>query len=157
MTLLALKLLLGAALVVGASLAARRFGPRVGGVVAGLPAITAPILIVLALDHGNSFAADAATASLLAMVGLLAFVVVYAAVCPHVRWWTALTVGWAASSLVTAGLDELHVGAYATLAIVSAAGALALVLLPRSPAGAPLPRQQRRWDLALRGRRRSQS
>ena len=148
---LALKLLLGPALVVGASLATRRFGPRVGGVVAGLPAITAPILIVLAVDHGRAFAADAATGSLLAMVSLLAFVLAYAFVCRRVAWWTALAVGWTVSGIVTAGLDEVHVGPYVALVIVIAATLVTLALLPHAQ-GAPRAVEMRpRWDLVLRG------
>jgi flagellar biogenesis protein FliO len=150
-TLLALKLLLGPALVIGASLAARRFGPRLGGVVAGLPAITAPILIVVAIDHGLSFAVDAATAALLGMVGLLAFVLTYAWVSHRVSWMAALGAGWAASSIVTAGLDQVHVGPYTAVLIVSVASVLTLALLPRARPGAPSGGTQQRWDLALRG------
>ena len=73
MAVLVLKVVLGPALVVGASLAARRFGSRVGGIVGGIPAITGSILVVLALDQGTRFASQAA-ASLLGMVGTLAFV-----------------------------------------------------------------------------------
>lgn len=148
---LALKLLLGPALVVGASLATRRFGPRVGGVVAGLPAVTGPILIVLALDHGRAFAAEAATGSLLATISLLTFVLAYAFVCRRVGWWWALTVGWTASAFVTAGLDGVHVGPYVALASVVAAALVTLALLPAAP-GAPRAIQTgRSWDLAFRG------
>jgi hypothetical protein len=48
---LALKLILAPAFVVGASLTARRFGPRIGGLVGGLPVVAGPILLVLAIVH----------------------------------------------------------------------------------------------------------
>ena len=48
---LALKLILAPAFVVGASLTARRFGPRIGGLVGGLPVVGGPILLVLAIVH----------------------------------------------------------------------------------------------------------
>jgi len=150
LTLLALKLLLGPALVAVASVATRRFGARVGGVVAGLPAITGPILVVLALDHGRSFAADAATASLLAMVGLLAFVVAYAAASSRVSWQTSLGASYLVSAGVTAALVPVEVGPYGALLISGGATALTLACLPR-PAATVLQTESRpRWDLALR-------
>ena len=54
MTLLAVKLLLAPMFVVGASLTARRFGPRIGGLVGGLPVVAGPILLAYALAHGES-------------------------------------------------------------------------------------------------------
>ena len=62
----------------GASLAARRYGARIGGLVGGLPVVAGPILLVFALSHGRAFAADAAAGTLLGIVSLLAFIVVYA-------------------------------------------------------------------------------
>ena len=59
----ALKLLLAPGFVVGASLTARRFGPRVGGLVGGLPVVAGPILLVIAILHGEDFGADASAAS----------------------------------------------------------------------------------------------
>ena len=58
---LALKLILAPAFVVGASLIARRFGPRIGGLVGGLPVVAGPILLVLAIVHDRAFAARSAT------------------------------------------------------------------------------------------------
>jgi len=57
---LAVKVLLAPSFVVGASLAARRFGPRIGGLVGGLPLVASPILLVYALTDGRVFAAGAA-------------------------------------------------------------------------------------------------
>ena len=52
MAVLALRILLAPCFVVVASLVARRFGARISGVVAGLPVIAGPILLVLELEHG---------------------------------------------------------------------------------------------------------
>ena len=85
-TLLAVKLLLAPAFVVGASLTARRHGPRVGGLVGALPVVAGPILLVYALAHGRAFAAHAAAGTLLGLISLTAFVVVYARLAGRVRW-----------------------------------------------------------------------
>jgi hypothetical protein len=149
--ILLVKVVLGPSLVVGASLAARRFGSRVGGVVAGVPAITGSILLVLALDHGRGFASKAATGALLGMVGAVAFVLTYAAVSRRFGWPAALAGGWAAFALIATALRPVREGPVVALLIASAAISLTLALLPRAP-GRPSSRPASRpaWDLVLR-------
>ena len=96
MGLLAITLLLAPGFVVGASLAARRFGARIGGLIAGLPVVVGPILLVYA--HGRAFAAGAAAGTLLGLVSLIAFVVVYAHLAGRVFWGASLIAGWLARS-----------------------------------------------------------
>ena len=60
MYVLALKLLLAPLLVVASSLAGRRWGPRLAGILVVLPIVAGPILLILYLDHGSAFTADAA-------------------------------------------------------------------------------------------------
>jgi len=59
-TLLAAKLLLSPLCVVVVSLAGRRWGVAVAGVLGGLPVVAGPILLVETLIHGRDFGADAA-------------------------------------------------------------------------------------------------
>lgn len=150
MGVLATKLLLAPAFVVAASLAARHYGPRIGGLVGGLPVVAGPILLVFALDHGPVFAAGAAAGTLLGLVSLLAFIVVYAHLASHVRWWWSLVLGWGAFFAMTAALSAVTLGADSALAVVLVAIALTLLVLPQ-------PRGERSgsvalpaWDLPLR-------
>ena len=82
MALLATKLLLAPLCVVAVSLAGRRWGVAVAGVLGGLPVVAGPILLVLTLLHGDAFGADAAAGTLLGLAALTAFVVVYGRVAP---------------------------------------------------------------------------
>lgn len=68
---------------------------RVAGVVAGLPAIGGLILVVLAIDEGRRFAEQAAVGTMLGVVGVTLYVVVYAALA-RFGWAIALAGGWAA-------------------------------------------------------------
>jgi hypothetical protein len=148
-TVLALKLLLAPAFVVAASLVSRRFGVLVAGVVAGLPAIAGPILLVLALDHGHAFARDAATGTLLGIVALVGFVLAFAWVCLRASWPWALAAGWGSFAAVVASLRPVHVAPVAAFALACAACVCGLLLLPRATAEAAAPRTPR-FDLALR-------
>jgi hypothetical protein len=65
--ILLLKLTLTPLLIGGASLAARRWGPSVGGWIVSLPLTSAPVVFFLALDHGPTFAASAAVGVLVGL------------------------------------------------------------------------------------------
>lgn len=148
--ILALKLLLAPTLVVTASLAVRRFGPRVGGLIGGLPVVAGPILLVLALLHGRSFGADAATGSLLGLGSLAAFVAVYGAACPRVSPPTALVLGWCTFLAATALLAPVGAGAVPALAVACCSFWVALVLIPRPRDGTVVLSGPPVWDLPVR-------
>jgi hypothetical protein len=148
--LLAVKLLLAPAFVSAATLAARRFGTRVGGLIAGLPVVAGPILLIYALAHGRAFAAGAASGTLLGLVSLIAFVVVYARLAPRLFWGASMLAGWLAFALCTAVFSALSLPAGAALA-VTAVGLLAgLAFLPRPAAEPGVHPPPPLWDLPLR-------
>ena len=131
---LAIKLLLAPCFVVGASLVGRRHGPRVGGLVGALPVVAGPILLVYALAHGRAFAAHAAAGTLLGLISLIAFVVVYARLAGRVAWPAALVAGWLAFALGTLLFSALAIPLGVALALACAAVALGLALLPQPSA-----------------------
>jgi hypothetical protein len=148
---LALKLILAPAFVVGASLTARRFGPRIGGLVGGLPVVAGPILLVLAIVHDRAFAARSATTSLLGLVSLSAFVVVYGVAARRLRWPGALALAWTAFLAMTAVASAFHIAATPALAAAFASFVLARAVLP-APTGRPSPAAiaPPSWDLPVR-------
>jgi nitroreductase len=149
--LLAIKLLLAPSFVVGASLAARRLGARIGGLIAGLPVVAGPIVLVYALAHGRAFAAGAAAGTLLGLVSLIAFVVVYARLSRRLFWGVSMLAGWLAFALATAAFSALTVPAGAALAIAAAGLLAGLVALPRPGPEPPPQGTPPRWDLPVRG------
>ena len=150
MGVLAAKILLAPTFVVAASLAARRYGARVGGLVGGLPVVAGPILLVFALDHGAVFAAGAAAGTLLGLVSLLAFILVYSHLAGRISWAGSLFLGWTAFFLMTAMLSTVTVSPGPALAVVFVAIGLTLLVLPRTQS----PRRSAvvlpAWDLPLR-------
>jgi hypothetical protein len=150
MPLLAVKLLLAPSFVVGASLAARRFGPRVGGLIGGLPVVAGPILLVYALAHGRAFAAGAAAGTLLGVVSLAAFVVVYGRLASRLSWAASMLAGWLAFALATVAFSALSIPVGAALGLAGVGLVIGLAWLPRPSRGllpyAPPPM----WDLPLR-------
>lgn len=116
MSLLVAKLALAPTFVVLVSMIARRYGPRIGGVVGGLPVVAGPILLVLALQDGTAFAAEAAQNSVLSLAGLTAFVVVCARTPAGVPACAAVFAGWAVFLVVGVGVAAASLPLLAALA-----------------------------------------
>ena len=147
--MLALKLLLVPALLALISLAGKRWGPEVAGWLAGFPALTGPILLLLALEKGPAFAATAAMVSLSAVFGAVAYLVTYARTCRRHSPGVSLLAGLGSWSCAALLLTRLPPNAYASLLIALLTLAIAPRLFPRvsTPLGrAHLPR----YELLLR-------
>lgn len=149
MTLLAAKILLAPFCVVAVSLAGRRWGTAVAGVLGGLPVVAGPILLVVTLLHGREFGADAAAGTLLALVALAAFVVVYGRVAPAAGPVASVLCGWTAFLLCVAVLSLVQPPPAASLLLAGACFALGLRLLPAPPASSPAAAPPW-WDLPAR-------
>ncbi|GLY93359.1 hypothetical protein [Actinoplanes sp. NBRC 103695] len=130
MTLL-LKLVLAPLLVVASSLAGRRWGDRVAGMMAALPIVAGPILLITSVEHGTSFAAHAASASLLGLVSLAVFAVAFAHASRRFGWLPALAVAWTATVAADVVLAPWTVGPYWGLPIVLVAVVAARILVER--------------------------
>jgi hypothetical protein len=98
--------------MVAATLAGRRWGPRLGGSVAAFPAIVGPLLLVTVLQHGRDAASQAASGTVLGLVGLAAFAMTYGAMAHRHGWLSSLGVAWLAASLASGAvrLWALHLG-----------------------------------------------
>src|SRR3989442_4342774 len=83
MTLLFENLVLTPLLIAAVTLAGRRWGPAVGGWLAGLPLTSRPVSVFLTLEQGPGFAARAAVGTLAGLVGLGRFFGVYSRPSPH--------------------------------------------------------------------------
>jgi hypothetical protein len=149
MAVLLMKLTLAPALVAASTLAARRWGPLVGGVVGGFPAVVAPILIAIDIDHGDAFAARAAAGALTGLVSLCVFILAYGWVARRMHWLPALALSWAVYALATLALDRVSLGAAVALPVVLGCFALTYAALPSPGADADVPAPAR-WDLPLR-------
>ena len=144
-----LKLLLVPALIAGVTLAARRWGPRVGGLLTALPVVAGPTLTFYAVEQGNGFAAIAAEGTLLGLVAVGAFSVAYAATAMRFPWTISLLAGWVTFGLVTLFLYRTHFSLSIDLFLTVAALLLARECLP-SPRPVVVAPRHTVWDLPLR-------
>lgn len=150
MAVLAAKLLLAPTFVVCASLAARRWGAVVGGVIGGLPVVAGPILLILAIQHGSTFGSRAAAATLLGLISLTAFVLTYAFLARHAKWPVCLLAGWIAFLVMTTVLYRFQAAAFPALVAACVVLVIALIVMPKPAAGAATLIKPPAWDLPLR-------
>src|SRR6185295_8146932 len=105
--MLALKLALSPTLILIASLAARRWGVLVAGWIAGFPITSGPVSIFLAVEQSHAFAAAAARGTLVGVVAMLCFCLVYARVAPVTGPGLSLLGGLVSLLVATAALLAL--------------------------------------------------
>ncbi len=144
-----LKLVLTPVLIAIATLAARRYGPALGGWLAGLPLVSGPVSIFLALDQGPDFAGTAALAGLLGLVAVAGFCLAYILVARRTGWLPAALAGIVAYLLCVSGLAHLSVGPAVSffLAFVAIFAARTIAGRPSLEAAARVPPW---WDIPLR-------
>jgi hypothetical protein len=149
MTTLVLKLALTPVLIIGASLAGRRFGGAVSGWLVGLPLTSAPIAAFLAVEQGPRVAAGVAVGSLSGPAAEGAFCLAYARLAQRrvVVAVAAGTLGFAALGAAALALSWSSLPLFAAALV---AFTVALLAMPRSgpvPVDATPPT---RWDLPAR-------
>ena len=147
--MLLLKLLLVPALVGVVTLAVRRWGLHIGGLLTGLPMVAAPTLTFYAVEQGYGFAANAARATLLGIAATGAFCAAYAHAARHAPWPVSVLCGWTAFAAAAAIFYRIDAGAAAALAIAICGLVIGGRLLPRHGVIAPPPIPPR-WDIPLR-------
>jgi len=125
--ILLLKLTLVPLLIYAVTLAGRRWGPAVAGWMSAFPIVAGPILLTLTLEQGAPFAATAAEGTLMAVLAILVFTVVYAWAAARLAMWGAMACALGAYALAVAGLRLLELPL--ALSFVTVIGAL--LLTPR--------------------------
>jgi hypothetical protein len=151
--MLLLKLTLAPLLAAAATLVARRWGPRVGGLFVGLPLTTGPIVLFPAIDQGLDFAARATLGILSGLVGLAAFALAYAAASRGAGWAASLALAAVAFFVASAGMGLLgggvtHAQLGSEAAVAMLRGSVLSWIASRaasSPSGSRWRRRGSRW------------
>jgi hypothetical protein len=154
-----LKIAVTPILVAAVSLAARWWGPTIGGILMGLPWFTGPTIFVLVQDKGIDFGVAACVGIQLAVVCISAYIVAYGVIAKFAGWPMSMAgsfTAFASSAWAMQQLPPLPAtprDLVAPLLIAALAGATALtigyVLLPR-PRSAVLPHTLPWWDIPMR-------
>ena len=143
------KLTMTPLLVLAATLVIRRWGATAGGLVAGIPLMTGPIMLFLAIELGEAFAVATITAVLIAVVGGAMFSTTYALLAQFWRWPGTLAAALAAWLLTAFGLSAFPLDMVAAAIAAWLSILVAVLLIPR-PRGAIVIARSSQWDLPFR-------
>jgi hypothetical protein len=142
------KAMLTALAVAAVLMAVRIFGRRAAGVLAGLPIITAPAFVWIAMDQGAEFASRTAVGGIAASGLLAVFAVAYERLGRRAGPVITLAVSLATVVVLAALVPVANQPAWFVLGGAVALCALALTMLP-NPSVSSQSAKHRRFDLVL--------
>ena len=147
MFLLVLRIAIAPLIVVGGTLAQRRFGNAVSGLLIGLPLTSLPLLWLVALQHGSAFAGSMSSAILVGATAQAVVIWVYAVLAPRISPLLA-SIGAVGSFFITIFATQLLSLSMLLAGVLEAAAyAVALYWWPYSDAA---PQETGRYRLVLR-------
>ncbi len=148
-TILVFKLLTMPVVMTTATLAGRRFGPAVAGLILGLPIVSGPISVFVAIEQGVPFAQRAATGTLLGLIALAAYALAYGHAAQRLGWIGSLVCGLATTVVSVTLLNVVEIPEPAVIWVTCAAVAAVIWLCPGP--GEPVARPPAPgWDLPAR-------
>jgi hypothetical protein len=149
MTILAFRLLITPFLIGTVTLAGRRWGPAVNGLLVGLPLTTGPISFILANMFGVEFAAKAAAGNLAGQISMCVFCLTYSAVAQKNKWLVSAMIAVAAYMLTTFLLNQFTWQLIPAFIALLAAIILTARFIPREPLSA-YSALHPKWDIPAR-------
>jgi hypothetical protein len=149
MSLLLLKLTLTPLLMWLVTVSARRRGPGLAGVLAGLPLTSGPISIFLFLEEGSDFAVRAAVSSLVAVAAVAWFSVGYGRLAYHQPIARCLLAGVACFGVVLFAFSHIRSGLPGAITSAVVSILVALATLPNRETDHQKI-QYPPWDLPVR-------
>lgn len=147
---LVLKLTLAPLLIALASLAGRRWGPRIAGWIVGFPIVAGPTLLFFAVEQGTVFTSEAAYKTVVGLFPYCAFALSYAYYAQRYNRWWSLFLAWGMffiSALIF--YQYFALGLWPTWALATLALSGTWFLLPKFQKGLEAP-VHAPWDLLVR-------
>jgi Integral membrane protein TerC family len=122
----------------------------ISGFVNRQPIVAGPILLILYVEHGSEFAAEAASAGTLAIVPLALFALIFAHLTRRHGWLLTLMIGWVVVLLADLALAQIRLPAVIALllALIALHGASAVLRRLDQPPSPSIATPW--WDLPAR-------
>lgn len=125
------RVLATAGIVLGVTVLVARLGPRIGGVVAGLPIVVGPGLFFLALDEPPAYVAQAAVFTLVSLSATQSFVLGFALSARRCSPGVALLWAFGAWAATALALMPVNLDAWSAFALFVAAAVFAWLVIGR--------------------------
>lgn len=129
--MLILKLTIVPLFILLVTLAGKKWGAQLAGLLGGLPVVAGPIVVFLALEQGQAFGAVASTSAMASVVALLAFGLAYSWLCLSQTWPVAYLLSLLVWLFTAFLLSKLMLTPLLALVLALTAIVLTPVLLPK--------------------------
>ena len=149
MTIFAFRLLITPFFIGTVTLAGRRWGPAVNGMLVGLPLTTGPISFILAHMFGLEFAANAAVGNLAGQISMCIFCLTYSLAAHKSNWIVSAATSISAYMLTTFLLHQVDWQLLPALASLLVMIVTTARLIPREPLAAYASLHPK-WDIPAR-------
>jgi hypothetical protein len=146
---LLIKLTMTPLIIAAATVVARRWGERVGGLMIGLPLTSGPVSIFFALEQGPEYASNAAKGSILGLIPVAVFCAGYVHSARRLPWYLAAAFSIGLYFLSVWGVSNLTPG-LGWEAVVVPLTLVAGTLIIGKMDGPDLALQSPWWDLPVR-------
>ncbi len=148
-SILAIELISVPIFIYAVSIAARRWGPSVGGWIVSLPVSSGPVLFFLALEQGYSFASRAAQGTMMGLISVSMSCFVYSKLSFKVSWQVSLAVSWVTFFVVGLLLDFLSTPLVWSFVIVVGFSSMIWIVSPSGELSCARPKTLA-WEIPAR-------
>jgi hypothetical protein len=110
MNTLLIKLIMMPLVIGGVTLASKKWGNQIGGMIASLPWIAGPIILFFMIEQGIDFTVSSIKGVMIGVIGVLAFCFAYIYACMSYKWYWSLLLaytGFLTSSLTFNAMKDL--------------------------------------------------
>lgn len=149
MNIFLLKLTLMPSVIALVTLAIRRWGHQIGGLIGSMPWIAGPILLFFILEQGKVFGINAIQGVLTGILALLSFCFSYASFSRKLTWLPTLLLSYGIYTLTAFFFNWLHLNLVISYLLTISCVLLALRFFP-IPAGPPAPARRLPYDIPIR-------
>jgi len=127
----------------------RRWGSGVAGWLMGFPLTSGPVSVILTLQYGAAFAANAAVGTMGGQASVCIFDLAYCLIALYAGWPVCAGIALGIFFLAVYGWNLVNLGLLPTFLLVVFIGFIVVRLIPRQQVLAP-PIPSPRWDLPAR-------
>ncbi|HEX7541526.1 MAG TPA: hypothetical protein VF352_05285 [Anaerolineales bacterium] len=147
--ILAFKLIVTPFFIGAVTLAGRKWGPTVSGLLMGLPLTSGPISVFLAIQFGAAFAARSASGNLAGQTSVYIFCLAYSLSARKMNWITSTFISLFSFLFSTVIWNQFNLSLLPSVAILGIVIYLVLWLMPRG-AAAIITFSPPKWELPAR-------
>lgn len=149
MNLLFLKVTLIPTVIALVTLAVRRWGNKIGGLIGSMPWTAGPILLFFLLEQGKAFGIHSIQGTMTGILALISFCLSYSALSRKFRWLPTLLLSYVIYTLTILVVNYLELGLRVSYALVIV---YVLIALRYFPTPTERPSQVRRlpFDILIR-------